>query len=161
MATNSGLPPPVGAEAGVHAAGLELAAGGDRGDFAVFVLPRQPGLKVMGFLRAKAHVAGAKHDGAVGDAQFFKDGLGATGHAFVFGQARFRGCRSSPSRPFRTGAGAACRRCPCPQSLLRSGSIGCGRSCGSAGRLRPAVSPATELVSVTSDVGISHQPLVV
>jgi hypothetical protein len=69
--------------AGVHAPGLEIATGGDRGDLAIGVLPGQPGLDVVGAPCAEAHVTHAQHDRAVGNAKTLKDALGAAEHAFL------------------------------------------------------------------------------
>src|ERR1700732_4940103 len=51
----------------LHSARLEIAADGNGRNFAVAVLPRQPDLDVIGFLRGKAHLAGAKGHDAVGE----------------------------------------------------------------------------------------------
>jgi hypothetical protein len=74
-----------GAEPGVHPPRLEIAAGRDRGDLAIGVLPRQPDLDVMGAPRAEAHVAGAQHDRAIGQAQRSRMPSAQRGHAVELG----------------------------------------------------------------------------
>jgi hypothetical protein len=78
--------PPVGAEARVHPPRLEVAADRAGRDLAVGVLARQPDLDVVGLPRAEAHVAGAEHDGAVGQAQRLED---------ASAQAVMRSCSAS------------------------------------------------------------------
>jgi hypothetical protein len=48
-------------------------------------LAGQPHLKIIGLARAKAHVAGAQQQLAIGQVQAFEDGFGGADHALVFG----------------------------------------------------------------------------
>ena len=79
MWTSSGLRV---APARLHAAGLEVAAVGARGNLAVFVLARYPDFQVVGLHGAEAHVAGAQRQNAVRQLQGLQHALGVGGQAF-------------------------------------------------------------------------------
>jgi len=70
-----------------HAAGLEIAAHRTTGNLAVLILAGQPHFDVMGAPRAKAHVARAKHDRAIGQIERFQNALRTFGHAIQLGAA--------------------------------------------------------------------------
>src|SRR5215475_1493907 len=76
-------PAALGAVARVHAPGLKLAAQRAGGNLAIGVLPRQPYLDVVGFLRGEPHVAGAQRDHTVVQIEAPQHFLGAGEHAFV------------------------------------------------------------------------------
>ena len=81
----AGLLRVLGAAAGVHAAGLEVAAVRAARDLAVAALPRQPDLEVVGPAGGEAGVAGSQRHHPVGQLQPLQHGLGATDHALVLG----------------------------------------------------------------------------
>ena len=70
------------AETRLHAPGLEGLAVAAGADLAVGVLRRQPDLQVIGLGAAKAHVAGAQGDDAVGQVEGLKHRLGVAHHFF-------------------------------------------------------------------------------
>ena len=71
----------LGAVAGLHPPGLEIAAVRAAGDLPVGVLARQPDLDVISLARGEAHVPGGQHDHPVRQAQGLQDPLGAGRHA--------------------------------------------------------------------------------
>src|SRR5690606_30783787 len=74
----------------VHAPGLEITAHGAARNLTVSVLPRQPDLDVVSFLRGEAHVASAEQHGAVMESEAFQDLLGASRHALMLREALLR-----------------------------------------------------------------------
>ena len=69
-------------KARLHAAGLEIFAVGAAGNFAVGVLCGHPHFQIVGFGCAKAHVAGAQGDYAIGQFEQLEDFFGMPHHFF-------------------------------------------------------------------------------
>ena len=70
------------AVAGLHAAGLEVAAVGAGGNLAVLVLARHPDFEVVGLHGAEAHITGAQRQLAVRQLEQLQHALGVGGQAF-------------------------------------------------------------------------------
>ena len=71
----------------IHAPPLKISAIRNTGNLAIGILPGQPNLKVVGFARAKTHIARAKLHHPIWQAEAFQHFFGAIGFALQLSRA--------------------------------------------------------------------------
>ena len=141
-----------GAEAGAEPARLVVGGVRARGELAVALLARDPGLAVELARRRGAEVADRDVDDAVGDLERGEDPLLDREDALVLGGRLARARRTRTSRPCRTGGRGRSRACPCRRRRPRGESRSRSRRSGAAARSASRISSACSAASETSEV---------